>query len=468
MGVKQEVFIDNSAPTCGADHLNGTKDEINNAILAFGLPLDDNDPTQLGQGILGAEVSVQIIALNIDWSLGKIFRKNTTGSPTLTFSHATDRGKTIRVVITDTDSGTVTWPSYIVWDNGGSAPTQTVLKTDIYEFEYTNGNVYGKRIYVNCAGDWPYGVLGDLHVTVGNTPYQLTAGQIYDYDNITIDDACVLEFIGDTVDWTVLGIKGNLAGPGSGMGYIRCKSSTAVGTGTRVTPDGVSLSATITQSNGGVGGNGGQSYDRNTNPAGSANGGGGGGNSYSGGYGGTGDIAGGGGGGGYSNGGNASGTTGGTAGTGPSYNQGGSGANAYGQNGTDGTSGTPTYYAAGGGGGGSQGLKGAHGKNLYIRCKGTVTGTYLTIDVSGIVGGTGGNGGNGGTGKGGQQAGGGGSGAGGSGGSGGNIVFHYWTGHYTAPNIYLHGWGGRFTRNTRHRIPIRNIGNCRFCGNYRD
>lgn len=479
MGGSNKTWINNSAPTCDADDLNNINQEINNAITQGGLVVDYDDPTQLAQVIEGLQLderSVLIPADDIDWATGKVFHKTISAPQTFTFSHQAEAPKIIRVAVTATGAHAVTWPSYIIWDNG-SAPSQTSTKVDVYEFENVNGLIFGKRIYVNMLGAWPYGVMGDLHITAAMSPYQLPAGQIYDYNDIILDDGAILEFINDTVDWTILGIAGDLTGPGSGMAYIRAKNLITVGSSTVVAPDNVSLSATISQSAGGAGGHGaGNATYRGAGGAGSANGngGGGGGGYYSGsggngssngggggaggrtssiaaqGKGGDGDI-GGGGGASYTPypvpGSNASGTSGGAAG-----GDGGAGANAYG--GTGGTGrvagggGSRGSYGSNGGqgggvqaggwsgGGGGGGGKGYHGKNLYIRCKGTVSGTYITIDVSG------GNGGNGGAGGSGDLDGGGGGG-GGAGGSGGNVVFYYATGQYTAPTYsYSAGTGG--------------------------
>ena len=381
-----------------------------------------------------------IAALDIDWSLGKVFKKFIDVNTAFTFSNLFDR--TITVVITETDSKTVTWPAYVVWEAAG-APTQTVLKTDVYEFKYVDGNIYGKRIRTACVGGWPYGLLGDLTVGAGITT-ELPGGEIYDYDNVTVAATGILRFTGDTTAWTRLGVKTNITVAGT----IECKGSTAVGVNAIITPDNISVTNTITQKNGGAAGIGGWPFSLGVGGAAGAQsagkgGGGGGGGSYTaahyastGGAGGSGTI-----------GSDGTGTGAGTGGALGATTVGSNGAVALGGNGGKGDSGgggggDALGVKVGGGGGGGGGNKGTHGKNLYIRCGGTFDGTDGTITVEGSNGVAGGNGGNGDAALGGAAGGGGG---GGAGGSAGKLVIRLanapWSGGDVAPTMTVTGGG---------------------------
>jgi len=506
MAGSKKTWIDNTSPTCAAKDLNNFNKEINNAIEDGGQTLDYDNAGQLSIAVnkkgvkryndettydqydlvrdttgyklygsiidanednaltdtaswrflgdlreLGIDLVASISALAIDWSEAKVFKKFIAADSTFTFANMVN--KTITVIITDTDTKTVTFPDYIIWD-GDAAPSQTALKTDIYEFKNVDGDVYGKQIYSDMTGGWPYGVLGDLTIGAAET-VELAAGEVYDYDNITIAATGKLKFVGSTTDWTILAVTTNLTVAGT----IECKDSTAVGVSSTTSPDNIALTGTITQKIGGHGGSGGSAYvGTGGGVAGaqwSGNGGGGGGGEgkvYSGtfaagGAGGTTGIAvavdGGsselpGGTGGASHSANSAGGAG-SAGSSAKGGDGGSRGYISGEGGGGGGGGGSkkySYIGAGGGGGGG-GAVGYHGKNLYIRCGGTFDGTDGEIDISASAGGAGGAGNNG-YNSGGTigSAGGGGGGGGGAGGSGGKIyIRHNGEVNYTAATM---------------------------------
>lgn len=57
MAAPSKVFINNQAPQCDADDLNSYTKEINNAIEAAGLALNDKDKTQLTQSLINISMS---------------------------------------------------------------------------------------------------------------------------------------------------------------------------------------------------------------------------------------------------------------------------------------------------------------------------------------------------------------------------------------------------------------------------
>ena len=429
---------------------------------------------------VGSDITVVLDSgtpVDIDWGDGDTFRKFIgSGGVDSTYTFSNLVNKKIRVVVTDTNSKDNVWPAYIIWDNGAAAHQQTHLKTDIYEFEYADGEVYGKRIYVDCTGAWPYGVLGNLTVSAGTTT-ELPGGVVYDWDNLTVEATGTLRFTGNSVDFTQIGAATNITIAGT----IECKESSAVGVGATVTPDNTSVTQTITQKNGGAGGNGGGAVTKLGPSAsggiaqaqsGGNGGGGGGGAAASVGYARVGGNAGSAGIGHDTGGGTAAG---GAAGASVSTSPATAGVNgsigsvntvaAYG-----GAGGATRYYVTarlGGGGGGARSYVGAnygngagggggggaslgyHGKNLYIRCKGTFDGTGGTIDCGGGAGGAGGNGGNGASAVSGAEdgsGGGGGGGGGGAGGSAGKIVIRLnnapWTGGDVSPTLTVTAGGG--------------------------
>lgn len=461
MGASEKTWVNNSSPTCDADDLNGFNLEINNAITGDGqtlnydvsheqlniavnqknikyynagvsyttydivrktgttelyrsyisdnlgnaLPSEESDANweYLGKlKSLNEDITAGISGTEIDWNK-RIHYITTVDDIEFTFANL--KNKVIRVAVTDSESKAVTWPSYVQWDNN-STPSQTALKTDVYEFEYINGTVYGKRVYVNCGGAWPYGADGDLTIGNGET-VEIAAGSIKDYNDVSIAAGGILRITGNSVNFTIIGVAGDLTLAGT----IECKSSTAVGTGATTTPDNVAITSTITQKNGGAGGNGGNA----TGVGVTANGASGGSQSA-----GNGGLGGGGGAAAYTTKSNGSGIVGGAA--------------HYGS--------SPNIQYADGGDGHNGGAKGTHGKNLYIRVAGVFNGTGGIIDVGGSAGSNGINGHNGtltGTFYGAAAGGGGGSG-GGAGGSGGKIyVRHSGAGNYTAPTYTVTG-----------------------------
>lgn len=491
MGASEKTWVNNSSPTCDADDLNGFNLEINNAITGDGQTLNyDIEHEQLNIAInqrnikyynasisydtydvvrktgttelyrsyisdnlgnalpseesdanweylgklksLNEDITAVISGTEIDWNK-RIHYITTVDDIEFTFENM--KNKVIRVAVTDSESKAVTWPSYVQWDNN-SIPSQTALKTDVYEFEYINGTVYGKRVYVNCGGAWPYGLDGNLTIGNGET-VEIAAGSIKDYNDVSIASGGILRITGNSVNFTIIGVAGDLTLAGT----IECKGSTAVGTGTATTPDNIEITHTITQQNGGAGGVGGDGAGTNGGAGGAQNSGnGGGGGGGHGEFGGIGFVSGGAGGSGaggsagngtHPGSGGSVGTT--TNGSNASTVYGGNGGNGGGGGGGGGGYSFEVQNQGGGGGGG--GLKGTHGKNIYIRVSGTFNGTDGIIDVSGSNGSNGGNGGVGiGAGKGG------GGGGGGAGGSGGKVyVRHSGALNYTAPTYTVAG-----------------------------
>lgn len=77
----------------------------------------------------------------VDWTKGNILKKTITGNTTFTFSNTTM--SSITVIITCSGSNTVNWPGSVIWP-GGTPPTQTANKTDIYTFiSNGGGSFYG-------------------------------------------------------------------------------------------------------------------------------------------------------------------------------------------------------------------------------------------------------------------------------------------------------------------------------------
>ena len=71
-------------------------------------------------------------------------------SQTITFTNLVN--KHIRFEFVNTGTNTVTFTNSIEWE-GGSQPVLTEFGSDIYEFIYENGKLYGKRIYNNLKID---------------------------------------------------------------------------------------------------------------------------------------------------------------------------------------------------------------------------------------------------------------------------------------------------------------------------
>lgn len=83
-------------------------------------------------------------AETINWSLTPKFYKNMTASVTFAFSEVVNGGE-IEVILKNTGSFTSTWPGNVVWA-GGTAPTLTPNKVDIFTFRRSRGIVYGSVI----------------------------------------------------------------------------------------------------------------------------------------------------------------------------------------------------------------------------------------------------------------------------------------------------------------------------------
>ena len=279
------------------------------------------------------------------------------------------------------------------------------MSTAVFQIFYSgqsqldNSEVY--FISAPATAAWPTGALGNL--TVSGTTI-LTAGQVYDYNNITINVGGVLKFTGgDGTTPTVLGYTGVFTLSGT----IECRQGTTTSGGTFSTtaPDGFTASYTITQSAGADAGF--TSFDS---------------------FGGLGSAQGGGGGGGTGSNGSASGA-GGAGGNGvPSPANGGAGGAVFSGSGSVGAAKVAVASNVEGGSGGG-GAKGYHGSCLYIKggAASSTAGTG-TIDVRVSDGGAGGNGGQATNNKataGPKNAFGGSGGGGGAGGSGGKVIGRY-------------------------------------------
>lgn len=269
----------------------------------------------------------------------------------------------------------------------------------------------------SCDMTWPYGTQ-NLTIASG-TVFDMDAGSVQDYNNITIDSGGVLNIKGASGGITVLGLRGNLVN----NGIIRGNEGTyATSTFNKTTPLGEVLSYTNTQQNAGAGGAGGNAVYAGGASGNLGLGGGGGGApgwNGAGGVGGTNGGAGANGGVSFTYNGGTGGLGNATLGAGSPGNKGGSSGSAHGGGGgTGGGSGgggggggySGTYSGGGGGGGG---YKGKHGAALYLYVLGTISGNgqILLNGTAGFAGGKGGQG---------QEAGSSHSGGGGGGGAGGN------------------------------------------------
>src|SRR5580704_9427005 len=99
------------------------------ALLELGLlaQISSNGGTGLGNN-----GEVALTGSVIDWSAGSYFYKTIAANTVFTFANNQDT-QTIVVAITGDASHTVTWPASVKW-SGGSAPVQTLSKTDVYTF----------------------------------------------------------------------------------------------------------------------------------------------------------------------------------------------------------------------------------------------------------------------------------------------------------------------------------------------
>jgi hypothetical protein len=80
----------------------------------------------------------------IDWSQGHNFFELLTGNTTIKVANSIDGQKIVVALRNSGTSYTVTWPSSIFW-TGGSAPTQTASKTDLYVLRNIGGSIFGKQ-----------------------------------------------------------------------------------------------------------------------------------------------------------------------------------------------------------------------------------------------------------------------------------------------------------------------------------
>lgn len=357
----------------------------------------------------GSEPSkvVEFPLVNIDWSLGTIFRKvNISGTVNLTFSNVTE-GKTI-VIVVITDSLLTATLGFPVGTKLQASDVYSLPKGKgvAVEVSRINGITYARIIFKADLAKFPYGPLGNLTIVSGQT-VNVADGSILDYNNLTIDAGGVMNIVGGaTGNITVIGVKNNLVI----NGVIRGRDGTfGTSTFSLVTPNNESTSYTITQNAAGAGGPG-------TYPAG--NGGGGGTLGYGGGGGGAGDSNQSRGWGGHGGANNGPGTYApnnlepgqGNISLGNGYTGTQDGRAAYlGKHG--GGSGGGGGKSAGAGGGGGGAFKGKHGLGLYIYVLGTISGSGQ-VQLNGLNGFNGGAGNN----VSGRVGGGGGGGAGGSGG----------------------------------------------------
>ncbi|MBU0486419.1 MAG: T9SS type A sorting domain-containing protein [Bacteroidetes bacterium] len=118
--------------------------------------------------------------------------------------------------------------------------------------EGTCDTVYSPVTHV-LQKTWLCGLDGNLHIQNGET-VDIAVGSIKDYNNLTIDSGGTLRVTGNAIDFTMIGVKGNLILNGT----IEAKNSTASGNTSVTAPDGTVLSSTIVQQPGGNGGNGGE------------------------------------------------------------------------------------------------------------------------------------------------------------------------------------------------------------------
>lgn len=97
-------------------------------------------------GLQKQGASVEIAALEIDWSLGGVFYKTlAAGESTLTFANATD-GWMISVELVGATS-TVVWPAGIRWQ-GGAPPTQSSAGTTLYTLVKSALGISGNAVDV--------------------------------------------------------------------------------------------------------------------------------------------------------------------------------------------------------------------------------------------------------------------------------------------------------------------------------
>ena len=103
--------------------------------------------TGTGAYVLASKINPATVALgvgtNLDWSLSNSFSDTISGSTTYTFSNLLD-GQSITFAVTNGASGAITWPT-VLW-SGGTQPTPTPSKTDVYTFVRVGSTTYGSAI----------------------------------------------------------------------------------------------------------------------------------------------------------------------------------------------------------------------------------------------------------------------------------------------------------------------------------
>ena len=88
---------------------------------------------------------VTITDSTINWALSNNFYKSVTGTQRFVFTYLTD-GQVINVIVNNTSNYTVTWvqpDGYSLKWSGGTPPTQTANKIDIYTFIRRGTDIYG-------------------------------------------------------------------------------------------------------------------------------------------------------------------------------------------------------------------------------------------------------------------------------------------------------------------------------------
>lgn len=248
-----------------------------------------------------------------------------------------------------------------------------------------------------CVRNWPTGADGPLLVSAGMT-VTIPAGAVRDYSSVTVETGGTLR-IGSGSAWTFLGVSGDLTLNGDLVAQGNGDYLTAPLTVMALAPDetgaplGERLSYTLTQAQGGRGGDcGGGATNRQPGNGGFGNGGGGCGHGYAvPGVGWTNDQSG--------------GLVLGVDGNAMGGGQGGGGAGTSGSCYSTRAMGAPLYATAGltppscasdcgagaafGGGGGSGGSRGHHGQGLYLNVFGRTFGNGRIV-ASGEAGGAGG------------------------------------------------------------------------------
>lgn len=211
---------------------------------------------------------VSIPAADIDWSLGHVHRRvPVSGILNLTFSNVID-GEVIYAIITAGSLGglTIGLPAGVKTKPSDNYTLAAGVGI-VVQFTAIGNEVYAKQIFRAELAAFPSGSQGDLTVLNGQTVV-INAGDIRDYNNVTINAGGTLEINGSSSGAiTVLGVAGNLTINGT----IRGNNRAAGGTYNLVTPNGESISYSATQRSGGRGGYGGRGVTNILNDAGGVN-----------------------------------------------------------------------------------------------------------------------------------------------------------------------------------------------------